>query len=140
MQKGAQRTLRDDKKAAFIADIRGKIPAVTMLVEIGWEPRMFAQEIEIALSQAGVPIHVLDPRPNAVWPREIASRIVPFAPSTGAIMYAPGFNGNGAKLADDPLGKALTAGGIFGGGFDGPKLLEGLNPNEYAIYVGEKAR
>jgi hypothetical protein len=139
VQKRAPRQLSDENASAFIAAIRGKIPAVTMFIESGWEPRRFAQQIEIALSQAGITIHEKQPVPNRAWPKEIAAQMVPFPPSNGAVMYAPGFTGNGAELTSDPLFKALTAAGIFGGGFNGPKLLDELNPDEHAIYIGEKA-
>jgi hypothetical protein len=139
IQKRAPRTLRGEKKEAFVAAIRGKVAAVTVLVEGGWEPRQFATEIEIALSQAGVVIHELEPRPNPAWPTQVARRMVPLPPSTGAFMYAPGFTGNGAGLASDPLFQALMAGEIFGGSFVGPRILEGFNPDEYALYIGEKA-
>jgi hypothetical protein len=54
-------------------------------------------------------------------------------------MYAPGFTGNGAELTYDPSFEALTAAGIFSASFNRPMLLDGFDPNEHAIYIGEKS-
>src|SRR5262249_34165711 len=93
IQKRAPREFRGEKKNAFVAAIRGKIPAVTVVVEFGWEPRRFALDIEIALSEAGVKIHELTPRPKPELPPEVAARIVPFPPAKGTLMYAPALRG-----------------------------------------------
>ena len=54
------------------------------------------------------------------------------------LLYAPGYTGKGEELEHDPVKQALETVGIFGGAFVAPNLLEGVNPNEYALYVTSK--
>lgn len=136
--KRAPRRLEGEKREAFIGAIRGKIPLVYLYVDKGGEAEYFANTILMSLSEAGVAIRSGIPRPRSDFPRDIGERLVPLSPAFGVLMYAPGFTGDTSNLSNDPLQKALEAGGLAGGNFVGPNLLDGFDAAQYAIYVTEK--
>jgi uncharacterized membrane protein len=136
-QRRQPRRIADDKIDAFVAAIKGKIPAITVIAERDPEARAFAISIGIVLAKAEVVIHPLPPTPNNSLPKDFADSAFPLlAPVSGVLLYVPRVSGNIGSTRNDLLRKALTDANIFGGEINAPALFDGVNPNEYAIFVG----
>lgn len=134
IQKHAPRTLADAQKVILTAELRGKIPKVTFVVQRDLESRWFALQLEITLQEAGAKLSVFEMAPGEIMP-------IP----AGVLMYRPGGATSEEELKGDPLYIALTKANLFGGtaaqpfaslerGPQGPML-----PSDgYIVYVGQK--
>lgn len=133
IQKRAQRLLTDEQKAALLAELRGKIGDVNIVVQRDVEAQAFAMQLEIVLQEAG-----------AVWhPYQMTAGEMLPAPA-GLVMYKPGGATNEADMKDDPLYRALKAANLFGGFTSSPFLSieqpmgPRLPPDQHILYVGQK--
>lgn len=132
-QKRAQRSLTTEQKDALVAELKGKIRRINVVIQRDWESKAFALQLEIVFQEAGAQLGEYAMPPGEILPV-----------STGVMMYKPGGANSEDDLKGDPLYSALKKAGLFGG-FAGkpivsPNLLDParLPEDEYAVYVGQK--
>jgi hypothetical protein len=113
IQKRAPRRLTDEQKAALVAELRGKMKEINLVVQKDIETKAFEIQWLDVFGQAGIEIH----------PYELPTGEVFSAPA-GVMMYSPsGRAGTGEEpLKDDPLYIALKKANIFGGTTSRPFL------------------
>lgn len=136
IQKRAPRILTDEQKAILVAELRGKVPDINVVVQRDLEAQSFALKLEIAFQEAGARLH-----PYEMPPGEML--VVPL----GVKMYMPGGASKEEDMVADPLYLALKKASLFGGFTSGPfsspdpksiserKLLPA---NQHVVYVGQK--
>lgn len=136
IQKRAQRILTDAQKIAMLAELKGKISEIAIIVENDIEARAFSIQFFGLFGEAGAKMYAPEAPPADKW----------FAPA-GLIMYSP-VGSNEAQLKDDPLYRALKAANLFGGTTGSPFLsgeLRGPIPaiipgySGHVLYIGEKS-
>jgi hypothetical protein len=137
IQKRAQRILREDQKAAMLAELRGKIPTIAIVTQNDLEAQAFSIQFVSLFQDAGAkPIYAPEPPREDKW----------FAPA-GLVMYSP-LGQSEEQLKEDPLYRALKAANLFGGTTSRPFLslqLRGPTPaeipgyNGHVLYIGQKS-
>jgi hypothetical protein len=136
IQKRAPRFLSDAQKTAMLAELRGKIPEIAVVVENELEAKAFSIQFFVLFQDAGAKVYAPEPPPADRW----------FAPA-GLMMYSP-LGQNDDQLKDDPLYRALKAANLFGGTagrpfvspqLRGPIPVEIPGYNGHVLYIGEKS-
>jgi hypothetical protein len=137
IQKRAPRFLSEDQKASMLAELRGKIPEIAIVVQNDLEAQAFAIQFFLLFQDAGAkPVYAPEAPREDRW----------FAPA-GLMMYSP-LGTNEDQLQDDPLYRALKRASLFGGLASSPFLspqLRGPTPSlipNYSgrvLYIGQKS-
>jgi hypothetical protein len=103
IQKRAPRFLTEEQKETMLAELRGKILEVAVVVQNDVEAEAFALQFFIIFQDAGAKVYKPEPPREDKW----------FAPA-GLMMYSP-LGANEDQLKDDPLYRALKRANLFGG-------------------------
>jgi hypothetical protein len=134
IQKRAPRVLTGAQIATMAAELKGKVPKATFVVQKDLESRAFALQLESLFQDAGAEVSISEMAPGEVAP-------VP----AGVMMYKPGGATAENDLKDDPVYKALKRANLFGGTAAQPFASVERGPlgpllpaDGYVIYVGQK--
>jgi hypothetical protein len=137
VQKRAPRFLTENQKQEMLAELKGKIPEIAIVVQNDLEAQAFSVQFVILFQDAGAkPIYMPEAPREDRW----------FAPA-GLVMYSP-LGQNEDQLKDDPLYRALKAANLFGGTTSRPfvspqirgpvpTLIPGYNGR--VLYIGQKS-
>jgi hypothetical protein len=145
IQKRAPRFLSEEQKSGMLAEMKGQIPVIALVVQNDLEARAFSFQFVSLFQDAGAkPIYAPEAPPEDKW----------WAPA-GLMMYSP-TGTNEDTLKDDPLYRALKAANLFGGTTARPfisgsprPVLTGQPPvpvlpeipgyNGHVLYIGQKS-
>jgi hypothetical protein len=136
IQKRAPRFLMEDQKSAMLAELRGRIQEIAIVVQNDLEAQAFSVQFVGLFGDAGAKIYAPEAPREDKW----------FAPA-GLIMYSP-LGQTEDQLKDDPLYRALKAVNLFGGTTSRPFIspqIRGPVPtlipgyNGHVLYIGQRS-
>jgi hypothetical protein len=130
----APRVLTSEQRAAIVEELKGKVSEINIVTQVDAEARQYGLQFRTLLSNAGIKVR------NGSF-SAMATLIL--GPPNSVSIWSPNWLLNGYPNPDDPLYKAVSRAGIWGGGgaamFIPDTGSELVAPEVPTIYIGQKA-
>jgi hypothetical protein len=131
----APRSLSDEQKAILVEELKGKLPEINVVSQAEVESRAYRLQFVVLLRQAGIKVNT-----GSLSPLATAA----LAQNYHVLIWSKDWMGsNGFPNPDDPLYRAISKAGLWGGSGGQASFIpdgstESIVPEAPTIYIFQK--